>query len=204
MIILTFIRIIIKRKKLLLNISSSITFISKITQYLFIPFNSIDKFNHQTDRLKRLLEHNINPLILMCRDLGKKREFMGREAIERFQRHLRSYGRVSRDTTNGENTSFPRRFSARRVCQRTESIVTLVFVVINCVIAACVFEYSGHLVWRHGSFLARRLSLLSFHDEISRPYLCFSFSSDRDVDQNDYYYYCIARLFFFYRELRIL
>lgn len=148
MIILTFIRIITKkkRKKLLLNISSSITFISKITQYLFVPFYSIDKFNHETDRLKRLLEHNIKPLILMCRDLGKKREFMGREAIERFQRHLRSYGRVSRDTTNGENTSFSRRFSARRVCQRTESIVTLVFVVINCVIAACVFEYSGHLV----------------------------------------------------------
>lgn len=81
MIILTFIRIITKkkRKKLLLNISSSITFISKITQYLFVPFYSIDKFNHETDRLKRLLEHNIKPLILMCRDLGKKREFMGRE-----------------------------------------------------------------------------------------------------------------------------
>lgn len=53
---------------------------------------------------------------------------------------------ILRDTTNGENTFFPRRFSARRVCQRTESIVTLVLVVINCVIAACVFEYSSHLV----------------------------------------------------------
>lgn len=94
----------------------------------------------------------------MSRDLRKKGEFMGRCDLNAIFDLMGEFREILRDTTNSENTFFPPRFSAGifwRVCQRTESIVTLVFVVINCVIAACVFECSGHLVWRHGSFLAR-------------------------------------------------